>query len=292
MANQEISNWGRWGADDQLGMLNLVTPESILRAMRLVTQGRVYSLSVPLEKDGPQHPMFHKTWQVTFLTTDPVPGAFNVADDVVIMVTHSGTHIDALGHVWRDGKMWNGRSADNVSSYGTAWAGIHNISSLVARGVMLDVARFKGVEHLQLGETVTPEDMDSCARSQAVEIHPGDVLLVRTGWYTVFQKSRDLWSQGEPGPDASCTAWLKEKEIIALGADNAAVEAYTMQTAPTPSRRLRLHTAALRDLGVYLIEHLNLEELARDQVYEFLFVGAPLRLTNATGAPLSPLAIV
>ena len=290
MARAEISNWGRWGDDDQLGALNLMTPESILAAVRLVRRGTLYNLAVPLEKDGPQYPSFHKTWHVTHYTTDPRPGASNMADDVVTMETHSGTHIDGIAHFWRDGLLWNGRSADHVTSYGLNWAGIHHMPGLVARGVMLDIPRLKGVPHLGLGEIVTPETMDACARAQGVEIRPGDVLLIRTGWYTVFQTNRELWNQGEPGPDVSCTGWLKAKDIIAIGADNAGVEGYENKnrTPLTP----RLHTTALRDLGVYLIEHVNLEELARDRVHEFLFVAAPIRLTRATGAPFAPLALV
>jgi kynurenine formamidase len=289
MTDEVINNWARWGENDQLGTLNLMTAERILAALRLVKRGQLYSLSVPLEKDGPQHPMFHKTWQVTFLTSDHAPGAFNVADDVVTMVTHSGTHIDALGHCWKDGKMWNGKSADHVGSHGITWGAIHNVPGIVGRGVLLDVAGFKGVEHLTLGEVVTPEDMDACARAEHVEIGAGDVLLIRTGWYTVFQKDRTLWEQGEPGPDAAGTAWFKAKDVIAIGADNAAVEAYVARTRSplTP----RLHITAIRDLGVYLMENMNLEELARDRTYEFLFVAAPLNLTNATGAPFAPLAI-
>ena len=132
-------------------------------------------------------------------------------------------------------------------------------------------------------DVLVPVDVD-------VEVRAGDVLLVRTGWYTVFQNDRALWESGEPGPDASCTAWLKEKDIIAIGADNAGVEAYEAKDRdPTGAR---LHITALRDLGVYLIEHVDLEELARDQVYEFLFIAAPLRLPGATGSPMTPLAMV
>jgi kynurenine formamidase len=148
---------------------------------------------------------------------------------------------------------------------------------------MLDLPRLRGVRHLSLGEVVTVDMMEECARGQNRSIRSGDVLLLRTGWYTVFHEDRALWEQGEPGPDVSCTAWLKEREIIAVGADNAAVESavYRHRDSLAP----RLHVTALRDLGVYLIENLNLEDLARDHVYEFLFVTAPLRLTNASGAP-------
>jgi kynurenine formamidase len=290
MARPEISNWGRWGPDDELGMLNLMTPESILAAVRLVKRGVLYNLAVPLEKDGPQYAQFHKTWCVTHFTKDPTPGAFNVADDIVTMEAHSGTHVDALGHFWQDGQMWNGRSEDHVTSYGITWGAVHNVRGFVTRGVMLDLARHRGVRHLGLGEVVTVEDMEACARAQGVEIRAGDVLLLRTGWYILFREDRDLWSQGQPGPDVSCTAWLKAKDVIALGGDNAGVESsiYKTRTRLTP----RLHVTTLRDLGVYLFEHLDLEALARDRVYEFLFVAAPLRLMRATGAGFSPLALV
>ena len=290
MTHPKIHNWGRWGADDQQGMLNLQTPQSILEALTLVKQGKVYNLSVPLEAEGPQHPMFHKTWQTTFMTTHADPCAFQVADDVVTMVTHSGTHMDALGHCWNDGTLWNGRSTDNVTSYGIEWAGIEQVSSFVTRGVMLDLPRHRGVDHLGLGEVVSAEDMEECARAQSVEIRPGDVLLLRTGWYTVFQNDYELWKQGEPGPDATCASWLKDKDVIMLGADNAGVESYVMATRSHLDARL--HIVTLRDLGIYLLEHLDLEALANDEVYEFLFIAAPLRLPKATGSPLTPLAIV
>ncbi len=286
----EIHNWGRFGDDDELGMLNLQTPASILAALRLVEHGRIYNLSVPLEADGPQHPMFHKTWQTTFFTTHSDPCAFQVADDVVTMVTHSGTHMDALGHCWTDGTLWNGRGSEHVTSYGIDWAGIENVTGFVARGVLLDIPRHKGVEHLGLGEVVTADDMQACADAQRVEVRSGDVLLVRTGWYTVFKRDRALWESGEPGPDASCTQWLKDREVMAIGADNAGVEAYVAKNRDPKSPRL--HITALRDLGVYLIEHVDLEALARDAVYEFLFIAAPLRLSKATGSPLTPFALV
>lgn len=109
MTEPAIHNWGRFGADDQLGVLNLQTPESILAALTLVKRGKMYNLSVPLEQHGPQPPMFHKTWQVTFMTTSTHPDGYNVADDVVTMVTHSGTHMDSLGHNWLHGTILRSR---------------------------------------------------------------------------------------------------------------------------------------------------------------------------------------
>ena len=158
MAKADINNWGRWGDDDQRGMLNLQTSESILKALKLVKQGKTYNLSVPLEADGPQHPMFHKTWHTTFMPTHAAPCAFQVADDVLTMVTHSGTHMDALGHCWTDGLLWNGQSTDKVTSYGIEWAGIEQVGQFITRGVMLDIAKYKGVDNLGLGEDHLTED--------------------------------------------------------------------------------------------------------------------------------------
>ena len=282
---EEVSNWGRWGPDDQLGMLNILNAESVLSAVRLVKKGMVYNLAVPLEKDGPQAPQFYKTWRVTYFSDGPHPDGSGVADDILTMESHSGTHIDALGHFWRDGKLWNGRSAFEVKASGLGWASIDNVSSIVGRGVMLDIAAFKGVENLGLGEVVTAQDMAACAEAQGVEILPGDTLLLHTGWYRVFKRDRALWEQGEPGPDQSCGPWLKEKDIVAIGADNVGVES-------KPRGAMSLHVVALRDLGIYFLENINLDELVRDKVYEFLFVGAPLRLTGATGASMTPLAMV
>ena len=289
MTEPAIHNWGRWGEDDQLGTLNLQSPESVLRALQLVRRGKIYNLSVPLAEHGPQAPMFHKTWQTTSLYTSPDPGAVDFAGDVLTMVTQSGTHLCALSHCWTDDTLWNGVGHDKISSYGAEWAGVENISTFCGRGVMLDIAKFKGVEHLGLGEVVTVEDMEACAAAQGVAVEPGDVLLVRTGWHNVFENDRELWEQGCPGPDASCTAWLREKDVMAIGADNGAVEA-DVRADPFPTR-LRLHLTTLRDLGVYMIATLDLEALAADEVYEFLFIAAPLRLPGATASPLTPLAL-
>ena len=291
MTEPSIHNWGRWGEDDQLGALNLQSPESVLRALQLVRQGKIYNLAVPLEQGGPQAPAFNKTWQTTYITTSADPDAVQFVDDVVIMESHSGTHLDALGHVWTDGVLWNGVSDDSAAHGRTLdWGGIDNVSAIFSRGVMLDIAKFKGVEHLGLGEVLTADDMQACADAQGVEIQSGDVLLVRTGWRSVFDSDYELWQRGGPGPDISCAAWLQEKDVMAVGADNVSVEA-NVRGVPSPTS-MRLHIAALRDLGIYLIELMDLDELAADEVYEFLFIAAPLRLTKATGSPMTPIAVV
>ena len=205
------------------------------------------------------------------------------------METHSGTHIDGIGHSWHDGKLYNGFSSDEfASSRGVARVGIENVRHIFGRGVMLDVAAYKGVEHLATAEPVTATDLDNVAAAQGIELKPGDVVLVRTGWYNLFHSDRESWARSFPGPDGSVLAWLKEHDVVAIGTDHPTCELFENIESPV---EMPLHRHGLRDLGVYLLENLDLQDLARDRVYEFLFVGTPLRITHGTGSPWNPLAI-
>ncbi|MFQ5933827.1 MAG: cyclase family protein [Dehalococcoidia bacterium] len=288
MPENTLNNWGRWGREDQMGALNLLTPGVVLKAVRLVKKGVVYSLAVPLERDGPQYPNFHKTWKVCHFSTQHNPEV-QFVDDVVTMEAHSGTHIDALGHVWAEGCLYNKFPEDQINSHGVWKDGIENVRWMVGRGVMLDIPAYRGIDHMAPAEVVTPDDLDGAAKAQGVKFEPGDIVLVRTGWYTLFYKDRAQWEKAFPGPDGSLAPWLKEHDVCAIGADNPTVEVRENAAVHAGSP---LHRYALRDLGIYLLENLDLEELARDRVYEFMFVGAPLRLMRASGAPWNPLAII
>ena len=286
MTQAAVSNWGRWGADDSVGALNLLTPDVMLKAAKLVTKGKAYSLAVPLERNGHQHVPFHKTWKVTF--TSPGPDV-SFTEDVLTIDTHSGTHIDSLGHTWAEGQFYNGYSEEQVFKAGVRKIGIDQVKTMVGRGIMLDVPRYRGTEHMGPGEVLTGEEMDAVAKSQGIAIEPGDILLFRTGWHTVFYSDYALWSTGVPGPDGSLAPWLKERDVCAIGADQPTIE---VQGAINGYGASMLHRFALRDLGIYLLENMNLEELAKDRVYEFMFVGAPLPLTEASGTPWNPVALV
>ena len=280
------SNWGRWGATDEQGTLNLLTPAIVQRAAGLVKTGKVYSLSMPLEAEGPQWPSRHKTWRVT--TFRNPPGERGGADDVVTMHSHSGTHMDALCHIWYDNQLYNGYSApEHVTSTGATRNAIHNVPFIVGRGLLLDIAGWKGVDHLALGEAISAADLDACAAAQGVTVQPGDLILLRTGWIHVFSSDRALYNQGEPGIDESTIPWLKEHDIVAVCADNQAIEVFSEMPPP----QLPVHAAAIRDLGVYLVENLNLDALVADKVYECLLVIAPLQLTGAIGSPVNPVAL-
>ncbi|MCH7663562.1 MAG: cyclase family protein [Chloroflexi bacterium] len=284
--NNKLTNWGRWGTDDMLGTLNLMSSDGIKKAAKIVKTGKAYSLSVPLEEDGPRWPPRQKPWLVTLFGNDPK--AIGYSGDAVMMHSHSGTHIDALSHFWYHNQMYNGfDSAEHVTSFGATRNSIDNVPFIIGRGVLLDIPGWKGVEHLGLGEAVTADDLDACAKAQNVEIQAGDIILLRTGWMRVFSLDRELFDSGEPGIDESTLPWLKEHDIVAIGVDNHAVEVIPQM----PPLDLPIHRIGIRDLGIYLMENFDLEEMADDKAYESLVVIAPLRLTGAAGSPVNPVAI-
>ena len=268
-------------------MLNLVTPAKVLEAMSLVRRGAVHNLAVPLGRGERIYTTFHETWRTTTVNTDPGTG-IGVSGDVLAMHSHAGTHVDALAHFWRDGALWNGKDASAVTSRnGVTWAGIDRVGSFVTRGILADVARHSGVEHLTPADAVSGQDLEDCLGAAGVEPREGDVLLLRTGWHNVFSRDRERWDSGEPGFGEAAADWLNEHGIVAVGADTPGLEWIPEHPYHNP-----FHVRALRDYGIYILENLDLEALAEDGVYEFLFVAAPLPLVAGTGAPCVPLAIV
>ncbi len=286
MNESRLHNWGRWGAQDERATLNLITPEMIRRAAGLVKTGKVYSLAVPLETNGPQWPPRHKLWKATQFRNNPTGGSG--CGDALMMPSHSGTHMDALCHMWYGNQLYNGFDAsEHVTSYGVTRDSIDRVGSIVGRGVLLDIAAWKAVDHLGRGEAISAGDLDECAHAQGIAIQPGDALLVRTGWLRVFAADRAEFDRGEPGLDTSTLLWLKNHDIVAVGADNHGVEVMDR----IPPAELPFHLVALRDLGIYLLEDMNLEELSADKVYEFMLIIAPLRLVGGAGSPINPIAI-
>jgi kynurenine formamidase len=285
-AHGHLSNWGRWGAADERGCFNLITSEGIKKAAGLIRTGKAYSPAVPLEAGGPQWPPRPKVWTVTTFRNNPA--GISSAGDAMMLHSHSGTHMDALCHIWYGNQLFNGFSAaGHVTSSGATRNAIDKVPFIVGRAVLLDVAAWKRVDHLELGEPVTASDLDRCAAAQHVEIRSGDIVLVRTGWMRVFFQDRALFDSGEPGIDESTLPWLKQHDVLAVGADNHAVEVLKQ----IPPVDLPIHRAAIRDLGLYLVEELNLEEMAEDRAYQSFLVVAPLRLTGGAGSPINPIAI-
>ena len=280
------NNWGRWGPDDQRGMLNLVTPEKVADAAGLAKRGVVYNLAVPLGRGERIYPGFHETWRITTANTNQQTGV-GVSGDVLAMHSHAGTHVDALSHFWRDGTLYNGRDASAINSReGVTWAGIDRVGSFVTRGILADIPRHRGVEYLTPEDGISGQDLVECLAAEGIEPREGDVLLLRTGWHQMFSRDRAMWDSGEPGFDESSAEWLSDQGIVAVGADSPGLEWIPSYPHSNP-----FHVRALRDFGIYIFENLDLEALGADRAYEFMFVAAPLPLVGGTGASCVPVAI-
>ncbi len=289
-------NWGRWGREDERGAANFISPEAIAAAASLVREGRVYSLSLPVQQRGV--PVFpRRSPCLHFMTLDGGDYAaglkrkagYQSSDDHISLPTHGTTHIDSLAHVWYDDQLYNGYLGSVVRSTGAQKLGIDKLRQLVGRGVLLDLCAWKGQCPLPGGYVITAADLQGCAAAQGVSVSRGDIVLVRTGWQQVFrEQGSDAFFESEPGIGLDAARWLGELGIAGIGCDNYGVEVVpTEHRDPAP-----VHRMLIRDYGVYLIELMVLDALAADRRYEFMFVAAPLLITGGTGSPINPLAIV
>ena len=251
-------------------------------------KARVYDLGQPYfvgMPHFPTHPPFLHS--LTRLHGDSVyAGGGSSASDAIAMSSHTGTHIDALNHFSCGGVLFGGMPVEGSQDYGGVRVlGAETIGPIVRRGVLLDIAGLLGVDALGEDYEVTPADLEGACEGQVVE--PGDVVLLRTGWARFFPDPRRFLPGGSksPGPGRAAAEWLSARRIFAAGSD-------TLTFEHTPAAAMPVHVHLLVECGIHIIEVLNLEELARDRVREFLFVAAPLKLRDATGAPLRPLALV
>jgi kynurenine formamidase len=294
---QAVSNWGRWGADDELGTLNELSADRLVAAASLVRSGEAVTLSLPLNTkkriDNPV-PAVHR---MTMLQdVDIGSGSLRFAKDYIGVDYHNDTHthIDALCHVVLDGALYNGKPSDALTQEGAAVDAIDVVKNgLVGRGVLLDVPRVRGVKWLEPGEHVFREDLEAAEREQGVTVARGDVLLVRTG-HARRLRELDPWdtANAKAGLHPTTALFLAERRVAALGSDG------NSDTAPSTTEGIGfpMHALTLNAMGLYLIDYLQFEDLipACERVgrWEFLFVGAPLRIVGGTGSPLNPIAIL
>ena len=296
---KRLSNWGRWGAEDERGTLNLITPDKLVAAAGLVRKGAVFDLGIPFDDQGPQ-PGGARINPVHLMSqtgdTQVFPGGFRYADDYIFMPLQGASQWDALAHVYYDDQLYNGYPASDVTVVGAFHDTIDRIAKGVAgRGVLLDIARLRGVDWLEAGEVITPDDLEAAIAAQGgVDVGSGDILLFRTGWRRMFleQKSAQEFMAGEPGLGQDCCEWLHEREIAAVCSDNWAIE---VLPGEVPDVVLNVHMVLIRDMGLTLGEILDFEELAADcaadGVWEFFFCAPPLKVTRGVGSPINPLAI-
>lgn len=295
-----LHSHAQWGPTDQIGAGNLLTPERRLAALGSVRSGRVYDLSHEIAMGAPymapnQTPFLMSIWASwkDSIKRRRGMGARNDAGtnlERIEMTTHVGTHIDALGHFSKGDMLYNGNSAaDVVTDWGLTRLGIENAPPMITRGVLFDVAGLDGGAHLAPGRAIAPDELKRAADTGGFAVQPGDIALIRTGWGRHFGVDNTKYLHGEPGIDVAGARWLVEQGVVAIGADNMAVE-----VLPNPDGGLMMpvHQFVLAECGVYLIENLMLEELAADRVSAACFILLATKFKGATGAPVRPVAIV
>lgn len=307
--NKAPSNWGRWGAEDELGAVNFLDQMQVLRGVASVKKGKVFTLGCPIaRKEGdpvwpgrsqPGHHMTQDHGTYCCGKLQPLGAGLQYADDVIYMAVQGTTQFDALGHVWYDDKVYNGFSAATTID-GMEKCSIMPIAEhgVVGRGLLLDVARYKNKKHLDKGEEITLDDLLATADAQGVTIEKRDIILIRTGWLSVFyDQGAAAFYEGdfnEPGITYTpeLVQWFYDMEIPAFGTDTIANEQTVSSRTGTA---LPLHGALLRNLGVSFNEIDWLEDLAEDCAndgqYTFLYTAAPLKIVQGTGAPVNPIVI-
>ena len=299
---ETLSNWGRWGAGDELGTVNLITPAKRRQAARLVEDGVSVTSSRPISTEITAD----TTFQPLRFMVDSGEGRDTASPERILerrgaaefigMVFHGYTitHVDTPAHYFWQGRLYNGRSCNLVTSREGAQVEAVDLlrDGVASRGVLLDVAAVRG-RWLGAGEGVMPEDLEAAERAQGVQVEEGDILLVRTGYYArrLAEGPRNPIRDGSPAVHVAAAPWLRERGVAMLGSDTH------NDIAPLPYPRLgnALHIVALVAMGLWLIDNANLEDLARAcaarRRWAFMLTLAPLRLPAATGSPVNPIAL-
>jgi kynurenine formamidase len=289
---KELSNWGRWGKDDQLGTLNLITPKKRLQAARLVTKGISVSLARDVEKETAlDNPSPFKHEMLRFgKGTDSRWASDNYSVDYH---GFAHTHMDSLCHLFYKGQLYNGFKREQVGPNGAEVLAIRNVKNgIFTRGILFDIPLLRGVRFLKPGTPIYPEDLDAWETYANVKVSPGDVIFIRTGRWA-RRKLTGPWSvskEGAAGLHASCAKWLKDRDIAMLGSDAAS------DVIPSGIEGLDfpIHLLTLHAMGVHIFDNCDLQDLSKTaqnfKRWEFLLQASPLAVQKGTGSPLNPIA--
>ena len=296
---RKVNNWGRWGDDDELGTLNLITADVVRRGAACVNRGEAFPLAIPLSLDGPQtgavrgriNPLKTMVAINEPLTGDPAQ--FCSSDDVVTMGLQAGTHWDALAHVSYDGRLWNGFPATSVGAAGATRCGIDKVRRLVGRAILLDVARAKVLDRLEPGYAITADDLDAAEELARVRVEPGDVVLLRTGQMQLLHAGqRWEYTYPNPGPSTMTVPWFRERDVAAVATDSLTYEVCPFERDDVV---LPVHLLHLVEMGMTQGQNFDLEALAvdcaDDGVYAVFLEATPEPFVAGLGAPVAPVAV-
>ncbi|MFD9979420.1 cyclase family protein [Streptomyces massasporeus] len=297
---KRVNNWGRWGADDEIGTLNLITDEVVRQAAATVRTGRRVPLALPLQQDGVQTGMIpgrvdplHAMVQINQEIFGP--GTVACSDDVVTMGLQAATHWDALSHVSHSGRLYNGRPAHTVTAHGGAgFSGIGTVRHVVSRGVLLDVARARGTDRLDGGYAVTPEDLDAAEELAGTRVRAGDIVLVRTGQIQAcLAGDRHGYAHPSPGLSIRTPEWFHARDVAAVANDTLTFEVFPPEV---DDLWLPVHALHLVEMGMPQGQNWNLEKLSTAcgemGRHAFLLTATPEPFTGATGSPVAPVAVL
>ena len=280
----------RWGAADQRGAANRITPAKVLEAKNAIQKGQIYQLGHVYEAGMPMYGTRHYSIRIPREFAMPGKNQAVYHDEIISgELGQIGTQFDGLGHLGIGDLFYNGnKRSEFAQAEGLTKLGIENVGAIVTRGVLIDVAKFKGVAQLPAMYEITVADLKGALQKENVQIRSGDVALIHTGWGSLWMKDNTKFGATEPGIGLAAAQFLVDAEVVVVGADTWGVE---VMPNPDASLSAPVHQLLLARNGIYLHENLITADLARDNAYEFMYSFAPLRLKGATGSPGNPIAI-
>lgn len=284
----------RYGPEDQAGSLNEITPARTMSALALPRTGEIIELAPVLERDMPGPA--GRDWRQIILADGGLeqhsddPSEWTGFEEYTMSSAHVGCHVDGLAHNGIAGRGYNGiHYSDFLARDGLTLLGAENMSPWVTRGVCLDIARVRGTTMMAPGDVISVADVEAAEIAQGVTVGPGDVVLLHTGWMSLWQVDNERFLGGEPGAGWELAHWLTDRRVSAVGADNWAFEAIPFET---PEQAFVVHQHLLAETGTYIIENVRTADLIAGGHSEFLFVMTPIKGKGSTGAMVSPIAIV
>lgn len=280
----------KWGAADERGAANYVTPDSVSRAARLIRTGEIIELGRVLASDMPMTST--RTFNLQTKRTNGPLGAnkrYSNEELVVTELGQVGTQFDVFAHQGIDGLFYNCVPIDAVATRsGFQKLGVEKIGALFSRGVLIDVAAFKKIEMLAEGYEITAADLEGALAAQGLTLGRGDAILIHTGWGGLWGRDNARYAGRPPGLGIGAAQWLTAREVLLIGADTPTVE---LSPNSDKSLDLPVHQIALVVHGVFLLENLKLDELAQKRAYEFAFILQPLKIRGGTGSTVAPIAV-